>query len=172
MKTRALAVAFAALLALPALAAQKYSIEYTPGACVKGGELPLMQLHVECQGEVRSFFRRLNSTDWCSVEGVNDGPLSHVVLPKFENGDEIEFFFVLLDGRRVVARSPRIFRLRVNSECEAPFARHVMKLSLSCGDDAGGIPSALGAGYAVDQELVDGVPPVGSPDRPVSQQRQ
>lgn len=171
MKTRALAVAFVSLLAIPAFAAEKFSIEYTPGTCIKGGELPLMQLRVEGKGEVRSYFRRINTTDWCSVEGVNDGPLSHVVLPKFENGDEIEFFFVLLDGRRVVARSPRIFRLRVNAECEAAFARHVMKLALSCGDDAGGIPSALGAGYAVDEELIDGQPPVGSPDRPTEPTR-
>jgi hypothetical protein len=147
------------------------SIQYTPVSCARGGELPLMQLTVEGKGELRAYFRRLNTTDWCSVEGVNDGPLSRVVLPKFDPGDEIEYFFVLIDGRRVVARSQRIYRVKVSNECEAAWARHVMRFSLSCGDDPGGIPSSIGAGFAVDEVLIDNEPPFSSPDRPVERAR-
>jgi hypothetical protein len=169
MKLRALTAAAALLLANAGTAAPKISMQFTPVACIKAGELPLMQLTVEGKGELRSYFRRINSTDWCSVEGLNDGPLSRVVLPKFDNGDEIEYFFVLLQGRRVVARSPRIYRSRVSDECQMPFARHVVKLSLSCGEDVQAVPSSLGAGYAVDDQLIEGDPPTGSPDRPVPQ---
>lgn len=147
------------------------SIQYTPVSCARGGELPLLQLNIEGKGEIRAYFRRLNTTDWCSVEGVNDGPLSRVILPKFDPGDEIEYFFVLIDNRRVVARSKRIYRMKVTNECEAPWARHVLRFSLSCGDDPGGIPSSVGAGYAVDEELIDGNPPYSSPDRPVTRKR-
>ena len=47
-----------------------------------------------------------------------------------------------------------------------PFARHVVNLSLSCGEEVQAIPSAMGAGYAVDDELIEGEPPTGSPNRP------
>lgn len=143
------------------------SIQYTPVTCARGGELPLFQLNVEGKGELRAYFRRMNTTDWCSVEGVNEGPLSRVVLPKFDPGDEIEYFFVLIDGRRVVARSQRIYRVKVSNECEAAWARHVVRFSLACGDDPGGIPSSIGAGLAVNDEFIEGEPPLGSPDRPV-----
>lgn len=150
-------------------ATKRSSMQYSPVSCIKAGELPLLQVNVEGDGELRAYFRRLNSTDWCSVEGTNDGPLSRVVLPKFEAGDEIEYFFVLLDGRRVVSRSPRIYRANVNLDCGLPTARHMQRLMLSCGEEAQGIPSSMGAGYAVNESLVDGDPTYGSPDRPVDQ---
>jgi hypothetical protein len=172
MKTRSLTAAVLLLFALTGDAAPRASLDFTPVSCIKAGELPLLQLNIEGKGELRSYFRRINSTDWCSVEGLNDGPLSRVVLPKFDNGDEIEYFFVLIDGRRVVARSPRIYRARVNDDCQVAFARHVQNLSLSCGEQVQAVPSAMGAGYAVDDELIEGDPPTGSPDRPAPQVQQ
>ena len=169
MNVRALTVAAVLLLATSGDAQERVSMDYTPVSCIKAGELPLMQLNIEGKGELRSYFRRINSTDWCSVEGLNDGPLSRVVLPKFENGDEIEYFFVLLQGRRVVARSPRIYRARVSDDCQLPFARHVLRLSMSCGEEVQAVPSALGAGYSVSDQLIEGDPPTGSPDTPVDQ---
>lgn len=167
MNTRALTAAVALISASLIGAAPRRSMDYTPVQCIRAGELPLLQLNVQGKGELRSYFRRINSTDWCSVEGTNEGPLSRVVLPKFDAGDEIEYFFVLLDGRQVVSRSPRIYRAHINAECQTPAARHVMNLALNCGDDAQGIPSSMGAGYAMSDQLIEGDPPVGSPDRPV-----
>jgi hypothetical protein len=170
MKARAFAVMAATLLFTAAgFAAGKASMEYTPISCIKGGELPLLQVNVEGEGELRSYFRRLNSTDWCSVEGENQGPLSRVVLPKFDAGDEIEYFFVLIQGRRVVARSPHIYRARVNAECGVPYARHIQRLALSCGQDAQGIPSSMGAAYGISDSLVEGDPDFATPDRPTGQ---
>jgi hypothetical protein len=167
MKARALTlVAVSLFLAAGAFAAPKgTSMDFTPVTCIKGGEMPLMQLNVNGEGELRSYFRRLNTTDWCSVIGTNDGPLSRVVLPKFDAGDEIEYFFVLIHGREVVARSPRIYRASVNAECAVPFARHVMSLSLNCGDEAQALPRAIAAGYAMTETLVVPV----SPDSPTNQ---
>lgn len=171
MKARALTIAATALLfAVTAGAADKAPvIEYTPISCIRGGELALLQVNVEGEGELRGYFRRTNTTDWCSVEGTNDGPLSRVVLPKFETGDEIEYFFVLLDGRRVAARTPRIYRARVNADCQTASARHIIRLSMSCGQEVQAIPTSMGAGYSVNDELIAGDPPYGSPDRPVNQ---
>ena len=161
MSLRAILTLAAVLSAGSAVAAP--SMEYTPISCVKAGEMPLMQLAIEGEGELRGFFRRVNSTDWCSVDGVNGGPLSRVVLPKFDEGDEIEYFFVLTEGRRVLARSPRIYRVSVGGTCDIPFARNNLPLSLSCGDDVQATPSAMGAAYSMS--AVE--PPPFSPDAPV-----
>ena len=167
MRVRILIIAAAlALAAFAANAQQKSVIDYKPVSCFRGGELPVLQMQVEGKGELRAYFRRINTTDWCSVEGVNDGPLSRIVLPKFDTGDEIEYFIVLIDGRRVVARSPRIYRAKITNACETPWARHIIKIALSCGDDELGIPSSLGAGYSMSKKLVDEIPPFSTPDRP------
>ena len=170
MKTRTL-LAVAALAAVTLTAggqSKKAALNFTPVSCIKGGELALLQLDVAEKGELRAYFRRVNTTDWCSVEGTNEGPLSRVVLPKFETGDEIEYFFVLLDGRRVAARSPRMYRSSVSAECQSPFARHVIKIAMNCGQNEAAIPGSIGAGMAMTEALVDGDPPQGSPDRPTT----
>jgi hypothetical protein len=162
-----LLIALAAVAALTAGAQPKKPVlTFTPISCVKSGELALLQLDVAGKGELRAYFRRVNTTDWCSVEGTNEGPLSRVVLPKFETGDEIEYFFVLLDGRQVMARSPRMYRSTVSATCESPFARHVIKMSMNCGAEENAIPSSIGAGLALSESHVYDHPPYGSPDRP------
>jgi len=168
MKSRLIPVVAVAFVALAMGAQVKNGIEHTPVNCIRAGELPLLQVQTSGKGELRGYFRRINTTDWCSVEGTNDGPLSRVVLPKFENGDEIEYFFVLIDGTRVVGRSTRIYRARVSLECETASARHITRLSMNCGDDAQAIPSSLGAGFLLGDKLVRGDPPVISPDQPLT----
>ena len=166
MKTRAPIFAAAVLAAAVVNGETQSMINYKPVNCMRGGELPVLQMQIEGKGELRAYFRRINTTDWCSVEGVNDGPLSRIVLPKFDTGDEIEYFIVLIDGRRVVARSPRIYRAKITANCETAWARHIIKIGLSCGEDQTGIPSSLGAGYSMSKKLVDEVPPFSTPDRP------
>lgn len=165
MRRRVFATALLALAAF-GTSAETLKLDYRPIACMRGGELPVLQLNVEGKGELRAYFRRVNTTDWCSVEGENNGPLSRIVLPKFDTGDEIEYFIVLIQGRRVMARSPRIYRAQVTDQCQSAFARHIIKVSLSCGDEPNGIPTSMFAGYKVGEPLVVGRPPIGSPDRP------
>ena len=166
MKIRAIAAAALALAALTAGAEVKNGLNHKALTCVRAGELPLLQVDVIGEGELRGYFRRINTTDWCSVEGTNDGPLSRVVLPKFENGDEVEYFFVLIDGAKVVGRSSKIYRTRVTAECQSPSARHLIRLTMNCGDDAQGIPASMTAGYLMG-DLKRGNPPTISPDEPV-----
>ena len=166
MRSRSILVLLVALAAVSAAAQTKSVIDYKPVSCMRGGELPVLQMNVEGKGELRAYFRRINTTDWCSVEGVNDGPLSRIVLPKFDTGDEIEYFIVLIDGRRVVARSPRIYRAKITGDCESAWARHILKIALSCGEDETGIPSALGAGYSLSKRIIEDLPPFSTPDRP------
>lgn len=164
---RTLIAAAVLLTAAVAGAQDQMSISHESVTCVKSGEMPSLQMQVAGKGELRAYFRRINTTDWCSVEGTNDGPLSRVTLPKFENGDEIEYFFVLLEKRRVLARSGRIYRAKVSDTCETAFVRYPMRLTMDCGDNsAGSIPTAMGAGFSIKNDLVDGNPPYGSPDRP------
>jgi len=159
MKTRALLIALTAAAALTAGAQKKPAMNFTPVSCIKSGELALLQVDVAQKGELRAYFRRVNTTDWCSVEGTYEGPLSRVVLPKFDNGDEIEYFFVLLDGRQVMSRSARMYRSRVTDSCETPFARHVIKISMACGQDQAGVPSSFGAGMALTDDPQDPISP-------------
>lgn len=169
MKSRLLAAVILACAALTASAQLKTGVDHSPVACIRAGELPLLQVATTQKGELRGYFRRINTTDWCSVEGTNEGPLSRVVLPRFETGDEIEYFFVLIDGVRVVGRSPRIYRTRVTSDCQTASARHLIRLTMNCGDDAQGIPSSLGAGLLMGDDIIRGNPPQTSPDEPNGQ---
>lgn len=165
MKT---AIIAAALLAVAAVGfAQEQSIDFTPVACVRAGEMPVLQPRLGQPGDLRAFFRRVNTTDWCSVEGNNDGALSTVTLPKFEAGDEIEFFFLLIDGKRVIARSPQIYRAKVSDRCETPVARHLVLLTMDCSKNgANGIASSIGAGFAAKRSQITRFPQPASPDRP------
>ena len=170
MKRIALAVAAAILFPAAVAFAQGEAIEYTPLGCIKAGEAPLMQLNVQPKGELRAYFRRVNTTDWCSVAGKNIGPVSSVVLPKFEAGDEIEYFFVVLDGKRVIAKSPRVYRAKATTGCEGEVARHMIEVAIDCSGASNAVPSALGAGYTVQNTEVVGNPPSISPDRPTGSQ--
>lgn len=164
---RTLIVAAIVLAATVTVAQEPMSIKHEPVTCLRGGEMPSLQMQVVGEGELRAYFRRINTTDWCSVEGVNDGPLSRVTLPKFELGDEIEYFFVLLEGRRVMARSGTIYRAKVTQQCETPWLRYNFRLVMDCGENtAGSIASSSAAGYSIRNVLVDGRPPYSSPDRP------
>ena len=169
MKTRVLfAVAVLTLAALGA-SAQPGSIDFTPVACVVAGEMPALQMATADKGELRAYFRRINTTDWCSVVGVNLGKLSSVTMPKFEIGDEIEYFFVVVDNKQVVAKSPQIYRFKVTERCDTPIARHTIMIIMDCAQTGpGAIPSSMGAGYSLKRSTSEGTPPFGSPDRPVT----
>jgi hypothetical protein len=168
MKSRLIAAVALACAALTVSSAEvKNGIDHSPISCIRAGELPLLQVKTTGKGELRGYFRRINTTDWCSVEGVNEGPLSRVVLPRFENGDEIEYFFVLIEDNKVVGRSSRIYRTRVTADCRTASARHLIRLTLNCGDDAQAIPSSLGAGLLMG-DIIRGNPPQISPDQPVT----
>ena len=161
-KTSAIAVAL--LLAAISVAAEKDpTINYYPSNCLKAGEMPVMMMNVTGKGELRGYFRRVNTTDWCSVIGDNRGALSAVTFPKFDDGHEIEYFFLLLDGRRVSARSPRIYRAKANGSCETPIARRQLLLTMDCATNGvGTMPAAMGAGFALNDIKEENV----SRDRP------
>jgi hypothetical protein len=163
MKRTAIALVAALLLPTAPLLAQGEMIEHNAVGCIRAGEAPLMQVSVEPKGELRGYFRRVNTTDWCSVEGKNLGPLSNVVLPKFEVGDEIEYFFVVLQGKRVIAKSPRVYRAKATEGCENNIARHMLDVAIDCSRIDDVLPAALEAAYRVP---VLATPPGGSPFKP------
>lgn len=148
--------------ALAASAQDEGTIGYSPVSCVRAGEMPVLQVSLSQTGALRAFFRRVNTTDWCSVEGKNEGPLSSVTLPKFEANEEIEYYFLLIDGKRVMAKSPQIYRVKVTNACETPFARHILMLTMDCSNKGpGSMPASMGAGVALQSKIVP--PPDTSP---------
>jgi hypothetical protein len=162
MKRTAFLLVTVLLLPTSALFAQGGAVDHNPLGCIRAGSSPVMQVNTEDKGELRAYFRRVNTTDWCSVEGRNLGQLSSVVLPKFEIGDEIEYFFVVLDGKRVIAKSPRVYRAKATEGCEGNIARHMLDVQIDCSrlDDV--VPAGMDAGYAVP--IVASAPV--SPERP------
>jgi hypothetical protein len=135
-------------------------IDYQPVSCIRSDEVPLLQMNVKAEGDLRAYFRRTSTTDWCSVEGINQGPLSSVRLPKFEEGDEIEYFFLLLDGKRVVSRSPQIYRARATRRCETLIARNMVLIPMSCETNGNNsMPASMGAGYAVKSSVPEDATP-------------
>jgi len=163
---RPTATFFAAILLLTAgtaLAQPGDILDYKPVECLMGGESGMLQLNVTQPGELRAYFRHINSTEWCSVEGQNLGRLSTVVMPKFNVGDEIEYFFVLLDGKKVLAKSPEIYRVKNTSGCDTNIARHSTTFAIDCGQSVAGMPAANAAAHAFG---VGSVPVPASPERP------
>jgi len=161
-----LAIALILTAAAVVANAQPGRIDHTPLLCLRGGEMPVLQVQVEDKGTLRAYFRRINTTDWCSVEGTNLGKLSSITLPKFETNDEIEYFFVVLDGKRIIAKSPQIYRVKATDSCETPWARHTLMLIMDCTENGpGSIPASMGAGFA----LKTTTPTASSPSNPTLQ---
>ena len=169
MKVRILVSATALLCAMSLFGQQQGTIDHTAGKCVLSGEMPLMHVSTVDDGQLRAYFRRVGTTDWCSVDGQNLGKASIVIFPRFDAGTEIEYYFVVLRGRQVVAKSPLIYRTRATAQCEADFARHSTALAIDCAAPlANPIASSLNAGYHA-QGKPPGKPPVQSPERPERQ---
>ena len=138
-----------------AYAEQSMQIGHTSPACVRSGEMTVLNANCPNKGALRVYFRKVNTTDWCSVEGNNLGPLSSTTLPKFDDNDQIEYYFLLLNGKQVIAKSPQIYRVSVTSKCDTPFARHVLLLTMDCSERGGGsLPASSGAGYSIKQHTV------------------
>ena len=154
------------LTAGAALAQPGDVLDYNPVQCMRGGDSAMLQLSVSQPGELRCYFRHINSTEWCSVDGQNLGKLSTVVMPKFEVGDEIEYFFVVLNGKRVVAKSPRVYRAKATDGCDGRIARHMLDVQVDCSrlDDV--VPAGMEAGFSMP---VIAARPNGSPASPTQQ---
>jgi hypothetical protein len=132
MKIRILLSAAILLCAAVAFAQQPGTVEHTADECMLGGEMPMMMVQTVDDGLLRGYFRRAGHIDWCSVDGKNLGKASNVILPHFEVGAEIEYYFVVIKGREVIAKSPKIYKTKAQLKCNAPFARHAITLSLEC----------------------------------------
>ena len=165
-----IAFAFAALLlaATTGFAQDPELIQYQPVTCIVPNQLALLQLGVAVPGEIRAYFRHVNTTEWCWVQGNNYGPASTVVLPEFHPGDEVEYFFVVLDKKRVIAKSPVLYRARTDEHCQTLIARHSFEFAVDCTHEVSGTANSFMAGNAVTPK--DVVPPPHiSPDTPEQQ---
>lgn len=139
-------------------------IEYTPVSCIVADELTVLQLNVTKQGDLRMYFRYVNTPDWCWVQGNNMWQISTVVMPKFKPGQEIEYFFVLLDNRRVIGKSPVVYRAKASEDCNTLVARHSINFAVDCSHEVSGSASSLVAGNGL--KTTGGRPPHISPDEP------
>jgi hypothetical protein len=167
MKSRILLSVAILLCSVATVSAQQQgNIIHTPDGCVLGGELPMMMVTTADDGLLRAYFRRLGTIDWCSVDGHNLGKASNVIFPRFSVGTDLEYYFVVLKGKQVVAKSPVIYRTRALQRCDAPFARHAINLVMEClppGQNS--IATALNSGFHA-QDTTPGKPRVQSPEKP------
>ncbi len=151
-------------VAIAAPAQQQGVIEHTQPGCVRGGEMAVMHVTVHQEGTLQMYFRRTGSADWCMTEGTNAGPLSTVILPKFQTGNEVEYYFLLVQGRKVVAKSPVIYHVKNTDNCETQFARHAVLVTVDCLQPGGSpLSNSMGAGYSIKTAHE---PPKESPERP------
>ncbi|HEV7573245.1 MAG TPA: hypothetical protein VGQ21_17220 [Thermoanaerobaculia bacterium] len=162
MKTRILLSLAFAICAVAAFGAQPGVVDHNPPGCMLMGEMPIMHVDTADEGLLRAYFRRQGATDWCFVDGKNLGKVSEVTLPKFDPNEAIEYYFIVLDGKRVVAKSPKIYNARNEQHCDASFARHAIMLTLEC-LPPGTNPISMAAGYAA--KTIIGGPP-DSPEKP------
>lgn len=171
MRTRVLHLAAVLLLAATAVFPQAVPdpIGYQPVSCITPDQLPVFQLNLAIPGELRAYFRFVNTPDWCWVQGNNLGPVSTVVMPKFRAGQEIEYFFVVLEKKRVIAKSPVLYRAKATEHCDTLVARHSLDFIVDCSHEVSGGGAAFLAGNAFTPTDT-GHPPYVSPDRPDQQQ--
>ena len=155
------------LAALTASAQMQPQIDFSPVSCFRSGEMPVLAVGVDRPGTLRAFFRHVGTTDWCSVDGENRGKVSSVVLPQFNTGDDIEYYFVVLQGKQVVAKSPNLYRSAVNAGCETAYARHPLRIVSEClppGQNP--VAQAIGAGLALKSTTDTSNPREASPKCP------
>ena len=162
---RRLLFAAALLACTPLFAQQQGTIDYKPEACIVADEMPVFRVQTHDQGTLRAYFRRVNTTDWCSVDGENRAAYSTVVLPKFVLGDELEYYFIVLKGDEVVAKSPKIYRARATEHCDTPYNRHALVMTLEClPPSQNPLASSLAAAYSTRITT----PAPGSPEAPTA----
>lgn len=143
-------------------------IDYTPVNCLVADELTVLQMNVTKQGDLRAYFRFVNTPDWCWVQGTNMWQVSTLVMPKFKPGQEIEYFFVLLDKKRVIGKSPVVYRAKASEQCDTLIARHSINFTVDCTHEVSGSASSIIAGNGLK---VTGTPPPHiSPDEPTTNQ--
>lgn len=168
MKT-VLTLTLAVLLLAPAAFSQEpNAIQYQPITCILPNEQAVLQLKVAIPGEIRAYFRYVDTPDWCWVEGNNYGPASTVTLPEFRPGSEIEYFFVVLENKRVMAKSATLYRAKTDDHCQTLVARHSLEFAVDCTHEVSGTANSFIAGNAVTKDIPP--PPHVSPDTPVGQQ--
>lgn len=161
MNVRAFAVALL-LVSGSTVYAQSSRIDHAPLPCLRGGRAYALSVATPAAGELRLFFRKSNST-WCSVVGTNRRDTSFVALPTLKDGDELEYFFVLVEKNRVIARSPEMYRVRVSDRCDSMPLRSIDTPPSECSEQTNILGAANAAAYALP---VTGEPQPGSPDQP------
>ena len=166
MRTRIVISALLLLAAVSAYPQQQGTIGYTPQSCIVAGELPMLMVSTYDDGVLRAYFRRTGTNDWCSVDGQNLGKASNVILPRFATGTEIEYYFVVLKGKQVIAKSAQIYRTRATDHCDSAFARHSVNMSMEClAPGQNPVATAMNAGYHVKATSEDHER-VQSPEKP------
>jgi len=164
MKTSLIAAALL-LASATVFAQQQGTIEHKEVTCLPGGEMALLQVKTHDEGTLRVYFRKVGTADWCSVDGINESAISNVILPKFNIGEEIEYYFIVLQKDRVMAKSPKLYRAKALDHCETPAARHTMLLTLNClPPTQNPLADSLAAGYNVKSYPPHNV----SPESPAS----
>lgn len=170
MKIRAGIGVVLLMLGMATYAQQQGVVEHAAPSCFVSGAMPLLSCSTADRGTLRAYFRKVDHTDWCSVDGHNRGQRSDVTLPRFETNDQIEYYLVVLNDKQVLAKSPQIYRVRIISRCDSAIAWHATLPTMEClPPGANPLASALAAGYASPQSIRDEKPPVGSPEKPERQ---
>ena len=166
MRNRIVICAALLLIAANATPQQQGTIEHTAESCILSGELPMMMVSTVDDGLLRAYFRRTGTVDWCSVDGKNLGKASNVILPRFDVGTDIEYYFVVLKGKQVIAKSAQIYRTKAIAKCDSPFARHAINLTMECLPPAQNpLATAMNAGYRTASTTEDHTPRQ-SPEKP------
>ena len=89
-----------------------------------------------------------------------------VVLPRFDDGTEVEYYFVVLQNRQVIAKSPVIYKTRTTQTCQTTFERHSVNLLMEClPPTQNPIATAMNASFHTGSTTAD-KPSKQSPEKP------
>jgi hypothetical protein len=143
--------------------AQQAVIGYSPVSCLPAGQFALVSATIETPGTPRMYFRVAGTEDWCFVDGTRVLDIARFILPKFQAGTQLEYYFVVLDGNKVTAKSPQIYRVAVTERCDTPASRHMDIVQADCEQGGVALGSSMGAAYMIE---APSQPPDISPSQP------
>lgn len=135
------------LLATPLAAQQMPGIIHEPPPCLRAERQPLLEARLETEGTPRVYFRQRGADSWCFVDGERLLDKAIVILPEMPKDVHLEYFFVTYVEDRITGRSPEVYTLPVQSDCQVPVGRHTGILTLDCeGGNAIAVGMTVGFG--------------------------
>lgn len=103
------------------------------------------------EGEARAYYRPMGAEEWCYVVGDRLTDRAFFILPEFDEGVTIEYFFLSHVNDVITGRSDEIYSIALSPDCRRRPPRHEGIVVSDC-ETQGGIGTAVGAALQMEAD--------------------